>query len=380
LFSADFSDGGAPTQEAYTIRTAGEIGFKEGWLQVAIAKTPELVIAARREADLTDEAWMFWSREFNFDPGTIDVLLVSESGRVAIVETKLSYNREGRRTVLAQVLEYAGHLTAVDPGRLPPIPHVDSHPFVDFEIVQSRIQEGDYLLIIAGDRLDARAVKLSKSLLGNHLVNCWELALVELAVFETTSDAEKKDYLLVPHLRGAVIPDRRQVVRVVVEGDRTKVEVERIPNGGVDHHPRQKCDEERFFAELETAVTPAPYRKFGTEIRRLRDKYESVGLAFGSGKAGCLIFKKSGFSLLEFYIGGTIRFRREKFQMALGSELAAKYEEQLGAILPEAMKMSYPNATLDPHTASTVTNMLLQLLDQVLAKKAATQSDEPGNA
>ncbi len=156
------------------------MGFKEGWLQNAVEASPSLVIDACVAAGLTDEEWWFWPRELTTDAGSIDILLVPETGRVCIVETKLSYNPEKRRSVLAQVLDYAVSLPEVETAALPPLPEVAG---LRREHVEQRIQQGDFLLIVAGDQLDSRAVRLGRALLGDHLVNEWELALVEVAVF-----------------------------------------------------------------------------------------------------------------------------------------------------------------------------------------------------
>jgi hypothetical protein len=182
LFTANFPN--ATVSESYQFKTASEVNFKEHWLQQAIAHNPELVLAPCRASGLTtDERWLFWAKEVTAgDAGSIDLLLISESGRVGIVETKLAYNPGARREVVAQVLEYAINLSSI--SRLPRIPTIDDRPFVDEEILQDRIREGDYLLIVAGDKLDSRAVKLSEALLGKHLVRAWDLALVEVAVFE----------------------------------------------------------------------------------------------------------------------------------------------------------------------------------------------------
>jgi len=70
------------------------------------------------------------------------VLLVSESGRVAIVETKLSYNREGRRSVLAQLLDYAVHLPEEIERR--PVSGLPADLPVSEKAVQERIERGDF--------------------------------------------------------------------------------------------------------------------------------------------------------------------------------------------------------------------------------------------
>jgi hypothetical protein len=51
------------------------------------------------------------------------------------------------------------------------------------------------------------------------------LALVEVAVFRPVPDDGSRRGFLVPHLRGAIIPERRQVVLIKIEGDRTRVDV-----------------------------------------------------------------------------------------------------------------------------------------------------------
>jgi hypothetical protein len=112
LFAADFSVTEEPTRKSYVLESARDVGFKEEWLQKAIEKNPELVLAPRRAGGLVedDERWVFWKKERSVGVGNLDVLLLSESGRIGIVETKLAYNPEARREVLAQLLEYALYL------------------------------------------------------------------------------------------------------------------------------------------------------------------------------------------------------------------------------------------------------------------------------
>src|SRR4051794_14556802 len=202
IFSATFVNARGDTAGAFERRTARDAGFREDWLQHAIARNPELVIAACKAAELTDESWWLWKRELSTPAGSIDLALVSDTGRVAIVETKLSYNPEKRRSVLAQVLDYAVSLPSLDPDELPALP---ADAGVQLEQVERRIQEGDFLLLVVSDELDERAVRLGRALLGDHLVNQWELALVEIAVFGTREgESWRAEHLLVPHLRGVI--------------------------------------------------------------------------------------------------------------------------------------------------------------------------------
>ena len=55
-------------------------------------------------------------KEVGLGNGKADLVAVEPSGRLAIVEIKLSRNAEARRAVVAQVLTYAAHLKGLDPA------------------------------------------------------------------------------------------------------------------------------------------------------------------------------------------------------------------------------------------------------------------------
>jgi hypothetical protein len=338
LFRADFSSGDLLTRPSFTLRTAKEVGFKEDWLERAIAADPELVIAACREAELTDEAWVCWGRQFSVEPvGAIDVMLVSESGRVAIVETKLSYNPDARRSVIAQVLEYATHLPAIDFARLPHVPQTSGRPVVDPDVVQSRVQEGDYLLVVAGDRLDARAVKLGQALLGRHLVRGWDLALVEVAVFKEEVAQPDHQFLLVPHLRGAVIAEQRQVVRVVIEGERTRVDVQpTAPVGG------SRTRKQQSSAELIEKIVAAVGAGNQDRLKEFLTRSEQLGVQpKGRGTSLTLLWSPPSashpFTFGSIYEDGKVSFDYVMHyfrQNSLDEQLGGHYISAISALVP----------------------------------------------
>jgi hypothetical protein len=363
LYTADLDRiEGQVTRAAYESRMASQLGFKEVWLQNAIARNPQLVMDACEEAELTDESWWFWAREFSTDAGIIDVLLVSETGRVAIVETKLSYNPEKRRSVLAQVLEYAVSLPQSSVEDLPELPEEPRSAGVTLERIEQRIHQGDFLLVIAGDQLDARAVRLGRSLLGDHLVNEWELALVEVGVFERMDDGPGPKHLIVPHLRGVIEHELRQIVKVeVAHGTKDRVKVERVPpeafSGG-----RQVWTEERFFAGLAQAELGPAYEEFGNALRRLPAEFPDVELRWGTGKTGSLTVKRKNQGLLEFYLDGRLAFRRERPPMALGSAAGAAYLRGLAEIfateIPVEIDPNAPTPVAAPVHAAKLTGLV----------------------
>jgi hypothetical protein len=219
----------AASHVAYNRASAADLHLRESWFRDAIFADPELVVGACREAGRTpaDEKWLPWCKEFDLDAGRIDVLLVSSRGRPAIIETKLSYNPQKRREVVAQVLDYAVSLQEVPHDELPALPDSDWSP--DPADLHECLSSGRFLLVVAGDILDPRALRLSQALLARHLTSEWDLAMVDMNVYQSVADPEA--LLIVPELRGVLIAETRQVVRVQVEGatPKTKILVEHLP-------------------------------------------------------------------------------------------------------------------------------------------------------
>lgn len=208
---------------AYRRVTAKELGLQESWFRDAIFAEPELVVGPCRSSGRidADEKWIPWRIEVNFGSGPIDVLLVSSHGRIGIVETKLSYNPQKRREVVAQVLDYALSLQECDFDDLPELPASPYAPLP--EDLADCLRSGRFLLVIAGDALDPRALRLSQSMLARHLTSEWDLAMIDLNVYQQNSSPE--DLVVVPELLGTVHTDLRQVVRVVVQGESANAKV-----------------------------------------------------------------------------------------------------------------------------------------------------------
>lgn len=373
IFSVNTSPQDPAPFPAYVVKTALELGFKEDWLQSAITVEPELVIGPCREAGLTDERWAYWAREFQTSAGRIDVLLVSESGRVAIVETKLSYNPERRRSVLAQLLDYATSLPEMDFGKLPDLPKEKSgQPFATRGEVEQRIRDGDFLLILSADQIDPRALKLSRALLGEHLTMSWELVQVEMSIYERQT-AEGPLHLMVPHLRGILVPEERQVVRVVIdEGEKPRVIVERTkPEGG--GYARQRWSEGQFIEELNRATLEKSFKEFGSELLKLGKGFRTVQLSWGTGKTGSVTLKHNGNGLIEYYLDGMLRFRKDNFGPAVGEELGREYLQVLKRIFPREMEMSYP-LVLPGKDAKPTLDELLSALRSIFERAARPAS------
>jgi hypothetical protein len=315
----------------------------ERWFRDAIAANPALVIEPCKTAEMTDEDWYLWATEHPISDadgnpvGSVDVLLISSSGRVGIVETKLAYNPEKRRGVLAQILDYAVHFPELGLSELPGLP---DGVHVSPEEIQERLARVDFLLIIAGDEVDPRVVKLSQAVIGDHMLNQWELALIELALYRGDSD-----YVIIPTLRNMVATETRNVVRVHIptDGGKPQVKLERIaPEPSRQRGRRPPWSEREFFEKLNEVDLSQSFKSMANSIRALANRDNSrLTLSGGTGETGSMTLKRESQGLVELYLDGTLRFRPGKFEGALGPR-AADYLTDLRRLFPEPMKADYP--------------------------------------
>ncbi len=105
----------------YEIVSVEDLKANESFFRDIIFNEPEIVISPCIQAEIIDsEKWFGWATEVavktkdGSSAGRIDILLISESGRIGIFETKLMYNPESRRNVVVQLLEYALNLPNPD--------------------------------------------------------------------------------------------------------------------------------------------------------------------------------------------------------------------------------------------------------------------------
>lgn len=361
-----FASGGRPVV-GWERCTAADLGLVESWFRDAIFDSPSIVIDACRSAGVTDDDWYPWAREFRVEVGPIDVLLVSSQGKVAIVETKLSTNPELRRKVLAQTLDYLAHLPEALEDSMPPLPQ-DSNgvPVVEVDDIRASMANSEALLIIASDDIDPRVAKLSQSLISDNLVKNWELALVDMALFRPAK-ADRSDFLVVPSVRNVVIADRRQVIRVVVEGEtpRARVQTESAAAIGEDS-ARRSWSEAEFFAGLKERGAPSTAHDLATKIIALANNNpDSLVLTWGTGRKGSMSLKRHGHSLIEIYTTGMIRFRPGHFARALGESAAASYLAGLQRLAPSPMRMEYPRVS--PAEGAVIAAPLHALLAEAIA-------------
>ncbi|MBR7901184.1 hypothetical protein C6T59_16860 [Burkholderia multivorans] len=208
-------------------------GQNESWLQEKLFQHSSLIPMVEMFGQ--GEAFIPLCREYPLRYGVsnvfLDLLGVSPSGRLVLIECKLWRNPGARREVIAQLFEYASLMSVLTYSDLEaklkqvrgltgenPIfkavcaafPEIEEGGFVDS--VNESLRRGDFLLAIAGDgiRSDLHALR---HLLANQGGLLARLALLEIRLFR---DARGRT-LLVPN-----VPVQTELVRreVFVGADR----------------------------------------------------------------------------------------------------------------------------------------------------------------
>lgn len=188
---------GAPTPHSYD----------EHWLRDLLFRHPDLLVADRQSSGLDEVVPLCCELAIPRMGGTVfaDLLGVTRTGRLVVIECKLWRNPQSRREVLAQILEYAallrrwsfGDLTSALKRKLVsaepnPIyaaakhrwPDLDEAAFVD--AVTRSLKLGDFQLIVAGDgiRSDTHAIA---DHLNSQSVGLAQLALLEIQLWQAAS-------------------------------------------------------------------------------------------------------------------------------------------------------------------------------------------------
>lgn len=190
-------DGAACVLERISLG-AGDSPYNEKWLQRQLFAFPETLPVT--EIDPHAGALVPVCMELRTDGGPADILYVTHTGKIVLVETKLWRNAEARRIVVAQILDYAKELSgwtyedlareaAQASGDGPDHllkcvrsrhPDLDEALFVDG--INRSLEKGDFILVIAGDGIRSGAEALV-SFLDRYGHLRFQFALVEIASY-----------------------------------------------------------------------------------------------------------------------------------------------------------------------------------------------------
>jgi hypothetical protein len=205
-------------------------GFNERWLQRLIHQSPSCLPFSEIDPNLNPFSSV--CMEMPTPKGFIDNLLITASGDIALIETKLFRNPEARRQVLAQILDYATSIFEMnyetfaenalkgDRYQLPKINNLqdailtnadrlDEAQFIDN--VSRNLKSGRALLIIAGDGIRNETEQLLAGMQSYSRFS-FTFALVEMAIYKLPN---LPSFLVHPRTLAKTEIVKRTVVEIV---------------------------------------------------------------------------------------------------------------------------------------------------------------------
>lgn len=203
--------------------------------------------------------WNEGGQILNIDLLFAEVSTKGEFRRFVVVEDKLRKNAEQRREVLAQIIEYAKELQGTGRGAL--LDHLKQREPTwtreNEQEIDTTLNEGNLLLVLAGDSFDPRLVELVKHYQSRiDPTDLRQICMVSIGLFRSETGA----VAVIPNLVGAVTCGHRDItikvkvttaqdeelharVSQVVEADDSKIKT----------RTHVVWTEQSFFAELERA-------------------------------------------------------------------------------------------------------------------------------
>jgi hypothetical protein len=166
-------------------------------------------------------------RQLSTRVGPLDLLYITRTGSLVIVEAKLWRNPEARRKVVGQIIDYAAELSrwnyedldrevAKRTGHIDNalfslaqavFPELDEAEFADN--VARSLRDGRFLLLVCGDGIREELTSMAEFLERNTTLDM-TFGLVELAIFQTTD----RRRLILPRVLAKTVTIKRQVIRV----------------------------------------------------------------------------------------------------------------------------------------------------------------------
>jgi hypothetical protein len=198
-----------------------------------------LLILPIKDFDETIEFLIPLSRELPTNVGYIDILCVSQSGKIVIIETKLWKNPEKHREVVAQIIDYAKEVAnyTLDDFITKVNTTLENNEFESFinsflkskysyqdflENLIKNIETGEFLLLIVGDRISPNVALLSKAIHGNPILN-FTIGLIELQIFK--GEADYPLYIF-PQILGRTVEEIRGIIKIKYQENTQKPKVE----------------------------------------------------------------------------------------------------------------------------------------------------------
>jgi hypothetical protein len=361
-------DGQVTSWKPTTIRA---LGRDEGFLQNLVATSPNVLGLSTRETRIMGEWKTFREVILRAADGRdirADVVALTGSGDVVVVEVKLADNRDLRgRDVIAQAIDYAAALADYEPDDLLKLfggAHPDAQTWPELvaalfgrspdtadlaRTIADNVRQGEIHMVIACDGVPDGLVELVRAVSNQRALGKYVLHVVELRAY--VSDDSREEILVMPMtgIRTEVVArtevtvnfigapkDAGTSVTVAVTPLSETEDAIAVTNGSA----RRRWDEGSYLQAVRARCTP----EVQLAIERLYAFAKPYGsLSFGTGMSGSfsagfpLVARKK---LITVYSDGILQIGLPDFPEALRSAMVSRVLAPAGAALPAGQ--SYP--------------------------------------
>ena len=307
------------------------------------------------------------ARELPIGSGFLDLIFMNEEGYLTLVETKLWRNPEARRTVVAQIIDYASHLSTwtydeLRQAVLASRNHdavTSSDPLVDLasdgdddmderefvDRMNRNLRLGRFVLLIVGDGIHEGVERMADFLNQTPQLQ-FTLGLVEMGLYALDDKAQSADFFVQPR----IVARTREVTRAVVEikttvqPDEIHVSVPSAPPAA--QSGRTKLTESAFLEQLSESSSPEVVRfaqwvieqapahdltiTWGEGGPLLRYEDAETGHRFTFGK-----LSRGGTLGDTYWLGGACQRR------GFDASIYQNYLDQVAALIPGATRRRF---------------------------------------
>jgi len=273
--------------------------FNEDWLQNLLYENPTILPFSDLEPAFDNSIPIV--RELSTKAGPVDLIYMNSKGYITLVETKLWRNPEARRSVVAQIIDYAKEIagwsyeqfvqaiikSSPDKNRAgdPLIEQFSDMEDDDFDQtafidrVTRNLQKGRFLLLIVGDGIQEGVERMAGFLQQTPHLG-YSLALVELAIYRESPE-RKESFYIQPKILARTREITRAIVELKIPATYSDIKVT-LPPEKIGKPPRSRITEEEFFEELEktsgdTSVQFAKWVLGQAEDHDLRIDWKDAG-------------------------------------------------------------------------------------------------------
>ena len=337
--------------------------FNESWLQNLLFENSTILPFSDLEP--TFDGSLPIAREMGTGAGPVDLIYMNSKGYITLVETKLWRNPEARRSVVAQIIDYAKEIaewsyeqfveaikrTSLYKNRSgdPLVKEFSDMEGGDFDQtifidrVTRNLQKGRFLLLIVGDGIKEGVERMAGFLQQTPHLG-YSLALVELSIYRESPE-RKESFYIQPKILVRTKEITRAIVELKIPATYSDIKVT-LPDERPEKSSRGRITKEEFLEELEKSsgdksVEFAEWVLDRAENHRLSIDWKEAGpiLKYNDPESGQL------FSLGQLNKNGRLtatqalynRFRR----LGWPFDACLDYFDEVASLIPGASRKAF---------------------------------------